>query len=193
MNRTGRKTKKGNDMAINKDKVEAKAEGTGYDSDHSTVIKYEESGRILLRKKVLFEKLCDNKLEYVKDGVCDSFIKYGTPSLDTVIQDIQQKTDIKSKRLTRLLKRLRKEGEPYDEKVSYYAKYIKNGGDLDYHVSEGIKEWFYLNKTEYPELLKIYKDEDKAQAKAFNNYIKKNGTDKYTERIRQTEMVIRLH
>lgn len=148
--------------------------------------------KFLLRKKELFDHLNDNKLEYIKNGICDSYIKYGTPSLNDVISDIQTKSEIQTKRLHRLIKRLKKEGEIYDENVSYYRKYVKYGGDIDYTIDEGIKEWFYKNKTNYLEFLKTYKEEDKAQAKAFNQYIKQHGTNKYTEKIRKTEMVLRL-
>lgn len=159
-----------------------------------TIIRYEEENeRLLLRKKQLFDQLTNNKLEYTKNGICDSFIKFGKPELNIVIKDVQKRTEVQSKRLTKLLNRLRKEDETYDENISYYKKYIKYGGDLDYHVDEGIKEWFYVNKTKYLEFLKIYKDEDRAQANAFNNYIKTVGHDKYTERICQTEMIIRLY
>lgn len=158
------------------------------------IIRYEiDNERILLRKKQLFDKLTDNKLEYTKDGICDSFIKFGVPELNTVIKDVQQKTDVQSKRLGILIKRLRKEGEIYDENNTYYKKYIKYGGDIDYHIDEGIKEWFYVHKTKYIEYIKCYKDEDKAQAKAFNDYIKTGGHDKYTCRIYRSEMIIRLY
>jgi len=149
--------------------------------------------KILLRKKELFDHLSDKKLRYIKNGICDSYIKYGTPSLNDVISDIYTKSEIQLKRLERLIKRLKKEGEVYDENVSYYNKYVKYGGDIDHAIEEGIKEWFYINKTNYLELLKIYKEEDKAQAKAFNQYIKRHGSNKYTEKIRKTEMVLRLY
>jgi len=164
------------------------------DLEKDVIIKYanKKNSKILLRKKELFDNLNDRKLEYVRNGICDSYIKFGTPSLEHVIDNIQTKTDVQSKRLMRLIKRLNKECEVYDENISYYRKYIKYGGDLDYTVEEGIKEWFYINKTNYLEFLKIYKDEDKAQAKAFNNYIKRNKPDKYTERIRKSELILRL-
>jgi hypothetical protein len=149
--------------------------------------------KILLRKKELFDHLSDKKLRYIKNGICDSYIKYGTPSLNDVISDIHTKSEIQLKRLERLIRRLKKEGEVYDENVSYYNKYVKYGGNIDHAIEEGIKEWFYINKTNYLELLKIYKEEDKAQAKAFNQYIKRHGSDKYTEKIRKTEMVLRLY
>lgn len=164
------------------------------DSKSNIIIRYEEDNeRVLLRKKQLFDQLLDNKLEYTGDGICDSFIKFGTPDLNIVIKDVQKRTEVQSKRLTRLLNRLRKEGEMYDENISYYKRYIKYGGDINYHIEEGIKEWFYIHKTKYLEFLRIYKDEDVAQSKAFNDYIKNVGCDKYIERIRQTEMIIRLY
>lgn len=164
-----------------------------YQESRIPIVRYEEDNKkVLLRKKQLFDKLTDNKLEYMRDGMCDSFIKFGIPELNTVIKGVQQKTVVQSKRLTLLLKHLKKKGELYDETNSYYKKYIKYGGELDYHIDEGIKEWFYIHKTKYSEYIKIYKDEDKAQTKAFNEYIKNNGHDKYTDRICQTEMIVRL-
>ncbi len=160
---------------------------------HEPLINYDKNRKILLRKNKLFEHLNDEKLIYVKNGICDSYIKFGTPSLKDVVNNIQNKSEKQIKRLRLLLKRLKEEGELYDENISYYEKYIKNGNDLTLTVEEGIKEWFYINKTNYLEILKIYKDEDIAQAIAYNNYIKKNGPDKYTERIRNTEMILKIY
>lgn len=161
---------------------------------NETIIRYEEDNdHFLLRKRELFDQLNDNKLEYTRGGICDSFIKFGTPSLNTVIKDVQKRTDVQMKRLRQLINRLKKEGECYDENISYYKQFIKNGGDINYFIEEGIKEWFYTTKTDYLEYLKIYKDVDRAQTKAFNEYIRKNGMDIYTERIRKAEMVVRLY
>lgn len=158
-----------------------------------TVIKYAKSNKkFLLRKRQLFNQLNDKKLEYIKNGICDSYIKYGKPSLNDVIDNIKSKATAKSKRLDRLLTKLRTEGELYDESNSYYKKYVNNGGNLEEIINEGIKEWFYINKTNYQSFFELYKSEDIAQTKAFNAYIKKNGNDKYTERIRKTEMILRL-
>ena len=158
-----------------------------------TLIKNEDCGHIMIRKKELFEKLCDNKLEYIKNGSCESFIKYGTPSIDTVIRNIQHKTNIETKRLIRVLKRLKQNGEVYDETNKYYAKYIKDGRDFEYNVIEGMKEWFYKNRTDYMILLKLYKDDDIAKAMAFNKYVRNHPADKYTNLIIQSEMIIRLY
>ena len=162
------------------------------ENNQDTVIKYAENSKILLRRKELIDHLSDKKLEYTKYGICDSYIKFGKPSLETVIDSVQTKTSTQTKRFTILLKRLKKEGEIYDENISYYRDYIVNGGDLDNAVNEGIKEWFYINMTNYSELLKFYKDEDKAQHHAFNTFIKNNRPNRYTERIRKSELVINL-
>src|SRR5437868_1930761 len=84
--------------------------------------------QIMSRKKELSEQLRDRKLEYIKNGICDSYVKYGIPSFEYVINDIQTKTENQLKRLTKLIERLKKEGEMYDERISYYKKYIKYGG-----------------------------------------------------------------
>jgi len=158
------------------------------------IIRYiDRNNKIVLRKKQLFDHLSENKLEYISNGICDQYIKYGKPSLENVVDDIQNKTDRQTKRLLKLLKKLEKENEQYDPNNSYYQQYVKNGGNLDEIINEGIKEWFYVHKTNYPELLEIYKDEDKAQAQAFNNYVKQYGTDRYTERIRKSEMTVVLY
>lgn len=157
------------------------------------IIRQPRNSKVLLRKKELFNELSDNKLEYRKNGICDSFIKFGTPSLNVVIQTVQEKTESETNRLIKLLKCLKRENELYDKNNSYYKKYIRNGGDLEYHVNEGIIEWFYCHKTEYTKLLAKYKNADVAEAEAFNRYIRKNGNDRYTERIRKNEMIVSIN
>lgn len=160
--------------------------------NQDTIIKFAKNSKVLLRRKELIDHLNDKKLEYTKFGICDSYIKFGKPSLETVIDNIQTKTSSQTKRFTLLLKRLKKEGEIYDETISYYRDYIINDGDLDHVVNEGIKEWFYVNMTNYSELLKLYKDEDKAQHHAFNTFINNNRPNRYTERIRKSDLAINL-
>lgn len=161
--------------------------------DHKVVVNCPKNSKILLRKKELFNQLDEKKLEYKKYGICDSYIKYGKPSLNDVIENIQTLTDKKLNRVLRLTKRLKKEDEIYDENISYYKNFINNGGDIEYTIQEGVKEWFYINKTNYLEFLNRYKDEDLAKAKAFNAYIRQYGYDKYTEKIRKTEMIVNIY
>jgi hypothetical protein len=158
------------------------------DINEANVPNIRYNNKILLRKKRLFNVLTMSKLEYKKNGICDSYIKYGKPSLNDVVSTVQIKTNNKISRLNKLLKKLKEENELYDENITYYQEYIRNGGDLNYMVEEGIKEWFYKNKTDYPELLAKYKDEDVAMSFAYNNYyVKKYGFDKYIERVNNKE------
>lgn len=170
-----------------------KTEGGG--KQKSTIVDCDigANRQVFLRKKTIQEKLAEKKLDYVKNGVCDSFIKFNTPKIEEVVEKIEKNDEKKIKRLTRLVKLIKEKGEIYDEKISYYQRYIRNGGNLEYHVTEGIKEWFYVNKTNYLKHLKNCKDEDVAQAKALNEYIKYNGSDRYTRMIRDTEIVLNLY
>lgn len=156
-------------------------------------IHYTKNKKIILRKKKLFNELSENKLEYIKNGICDFYIKYGKYSINEVIETIKTKNIKEERRLNILLKKLKKEGEIYDENISYYRNYIKNGGNIEYTIVNGVKEWFYINKTDYLELLKRYKNEDIAKSYAFNTYITNNGRDKYIKRIQDTELTIRIY
>ena len=88
MNNTlGKKVRKSNKKTILDNKI-----------DNDTIIRYEEvNERVLLRKKQLFDQLTSNKLEYTGDGICDSFIKFGKPELNVVIEGVQKKTEIQKK------------------------------------------------------------------------------------------------
>jgi hypothetical protein len=156
-------------------------------------IHHTKKEKIILRKKKLFNRLSENKLEYRKNSICDFYIKYGKYSINEVIETIKTKNTKEEKRLNILLKKLKKEGEIYDENISYYRNYIKNGGNIEYTILNGVKEWFYINKTDYLELLKRYRNEDVAKSYAFNTYIKNNDRDKYIKLIQDTELTIRIY
>ena len=163
-------------------------------NDYNKPIIYnEKQKKIILRKKHLFDELSENKLEYKKNGICDAYIKYGKHNINDVIDIMKNKNLKEEQRLRILLKKLKKENELYDENISYYRDYIKNGGNINYAVSNGIKEWFYINKTNYIELLEQYRNEDIAKSYALNTYLKKEGRDRYTKRIQDTEMTIRIY
>tara|TARA_B110000908_G_C9993537_1_gene330902 strand:+ start:59 stop:571 length:513 start_codon:yes stop_codon:yes gene_type:complete len=157
------------------------------------IIYHAKQQKIILRKKHLFNELSENKLEYKKNGICDAYIKYGKHNINDVIDIMKNKNLKEEQRLRILLKKLKKENELYDENISYYRDYIKNGGNINYTVSNGIKEWFYINKTNYIELLEQYRNEDIAKSYALNTYLKKEGRDRYTKRIQDTEMTIRIY
>ena len=73
----------------------------------------------------------------------------------------------------KLLKKLKEKNEEYDENNFYYQRYIRNGGNIEYAITDGIKEWFYQHKTTYRKHLIQCKNQDLAQANALNEYIKK--------------------
>lgn len=145
-------------------------------------IRNDANQKIRIRKKQLFDKLDSHKLTYIKGGICDSFIKFGYPTLDQVIMNIKELTLQEEKRLEKLLNVLKRNALKYDSRVLYYKEYIEQGTNIGTALIEGKKEWFYINMTDYLELVKIYKDEDKAQQIALKKYIKKNGHDTFVQK-----------
>lgn len=160
--------------------------------DNTNKITIKISDNLHLRKKQLVDKLGERKLS-VKGSDCDKYIKFGTSSIDDVVTSIEKREIEETKRLKNLFIELRKKNLLYDNRVSWYTNYIKRGGDLNKIIKNGEIEWFYLNKTDYIELLKIYKNEDVAQSKALTRYVAKHGNDKYTDKIVETDMTIRLN
>ena len=152
-----------------------------------------ENKNIFLRRKTLMEKLHARKLTYVPNGICDSFVKFNCSPINIVVNTIENKENKKSKRHMKLLKKLNEKKEEYDKNNFYYQQYIRNGGNIDYAITEGIKEWFYKHKTTYCKHLKQCKNQYLAQAIALNEYIKKNGSDKYTKMIKATEIILKIY
>lgn len=134
------------------------------------------------RKKQLFDKLNSLKLTYIEGGVCDAYIKFGYPSLDQVVLEIQHITLQEEKRLNKLLIALKKHNLEYDPNVMYYKEYVEQGTCLKTAISEGAIEWFYLNKTDYLDILNKTLDEDKAREIALDRYIDKHGQDEYVKK-----------
>jgi len=128
-----------------------------------------KTDKIILRKKKLLDNLSENKLEYIKNGVCDSYIKFGVPELEIVVENINTSTNMKINRLVELIEKLKEQGKKYNENVSYYQKYIRNGGDINYMIREGLKEEYYLNDEIYNFYLNAYKDENIAEKYANKN------------------------
>jgi len=128
-----------------------------------------KTDKIILRKKKLIENLSENKLEYIKNGICDSYIKYGTPELNIVVENINTNTINKTNRLIELITKLKDHGHKYNENISYYQNYIRNGGDINYTINQGIKEEYYINDIEYNYYLNTYKDENIAEKHSNKN------------------------
>ena len=141
------------------------------------IVKNDKNQKIKVRRRQLFDSLNDYKLSYVKGGICDSYIKFGTPPLDRVISDVREMTDQENIRLNKLLKVISKKNVTFDMNIDYFREYIEQDTNFSTAVREGIKEWFYLNMTNYPKYLSKNKNEDVARKKALNDYIEKNGYD----------------
>ena len=76
---------------------------------------------------------------------------------------------MKINRLVELIEKLKEYGKKYNENVSYYQKYIRNGGDINYMIREGLKEEYYLTDETYNFYLNAYKDENIAEKYANKN------------------------
>ena len=153
----------------------------------------DKNKNIYLRRKTLMEKLESQKLTYIPNGICDSFVKFNYPSINVVVDKIESIEIKKSKRHMKLLKKIKEKNEEYDKNNFYYQQYIRNGGNIEYAITEGVKEWFYQHKTTYDKHLKQCKNQELAKANALNEYIKTNGADKYTKMIKASEIVLQLY
>lgn len=148
-------------------------------TDNKPIIKNDKNQKIIVRKKQLMDSLNTRKLTYVKGGICDSFIKFGFPSLEQVISDVEEMTKNEERRLMRLIKELRKKDLTFDSRVTYYKEYIEQDTDLKTAIIEGMKEWFFINMTDYVSLVKQYNDEDRAQVIALDRYVDEHGYDEH--------------
>lgn len=146
------------------------------------IVKNDRNQKIIVRKKQLMDRLDSQKLTYVRGGICDSFIKYGFPSLEKVISDVEEMTKQEEQRLMNLITELKKIELRYDSRVSYYKEYVEQGTHLKTAIREGKKEWFYINMTDYLELVDFYKDEDMALTIALDRYIDTHGYDEYVKK-----------
>ena len=164
----------------------------------TVTVRYDKSAhKIRVRKRQLFVELSSLKLTYIKGGICDSFIKYGYPSLNEVIDNVQTSTNLEDQRLETLMSHLKKLRLKYDPRVSYYREYIEQGTDLKTAIKRGKREWFLFNRTNYSDILSTYRDEERAEEEAIERYLRKSG---YTREFRkhigkrhEFEMKIRLY
>lgn len=128
------------------------------------------------RKILLHSKLKELKLEYKKHSICDVFLKYGTPDIDTVLKTLEQDNMIKSNNLMKLSRELGKYKLEYDDKVPSYINYVKNGGDLDDTIKIGKVEQIVMKSTNYLTYLKEYSNDDALDMAAIE-YIESNGSN----------------
>lgn len=158
------------------------------------VVRYKKKeSKVYQRYIKLMKALVDARLEYRKNGICDKYIKFGFPSIEEVINELQKRTNNEERRLKRLIKKLKKKNLQYDRNVNVYQEYIKRGGNIKETINEGETEWFLINKTKYLEFREKYLNEDRAKSAAISQYIRNHGVDEYIESIKKKELTISIY
>lgn len=101
------------------------------------------------RKNDLILILKEKKLQNVKSNLCNAYVKFGYPTLEYVVMDLEKKHNEKNNRLHFLIKKLKKIGKEYDEKIPAYNKYIKIGGNINKIIEESELEKQFVHNTKY--------------------------------------------
>jgi hypothetical protein len=91
-----------------------------------------KQSEMLKRKKYLTEQLELNKLEYKNHGDCYSFVRCGTPGIETVITNEIDKLQTIRNRKIYLAKELNKINIPIDETLSSCYNYINDIGNTNF-------------------------------------------------------------
>lgn len=131
------------------------------------------------RKEILLKKISDMKLRFDSGSMCNSYIKFGVPDIDTVIESLFTKQNLENDRLFNLINSLRERNLEYNENIPSYKKYIKNGGNLEKIISDGEIEKVLVNESNYLSLYDdLSNDSDTAKDIALSNYIDVNGSNK---------------
>jgi len=81
------------------------------------------------RKQILKEAFLFNKLEFKNHGDCYSFVNYGKPSLDVVVNNEIMRVMERENRIKSLDAKLREKGLIYDETIGACYEYINCIGD----------------------------------------------------------------
>lgn len=112
----------------------------------------------LEREKKIKEAFMFNKLEYKNYGDCYSYIHYGEPSLENVINNELSKLNIKNKRRMLLANELSKLKIPLDENLKSCYEFINGLSSKElFDVVRCIEvEHFLAHNTKYSELCKIH-------------------------------------
>jgi hypothetical protein len=107
------------------------------------------------RKKELIDVLNMNKLAYKNHGSCYSYVHYGKPPIDEVIDDELEKINEKNKRRIKLGLKLEEKGMYVDETLCSCYNYINNIGykSFDEVIRSVEVEYFLKYRTEYEKLL----------------------------------------
>lgn len=127
------------------------------------------------RRHTLMQAFYENKLEFKSYGDCYSYIHYGKPDIDTILEQENQNQNKKMIRRMTLAQELSKVNVKLEEKFRSCHDYIHKGGSDLQHIVEEAKIEDYLKKeTDYMALLDKYPAE-KAKTYAIEQLkIKKN-------------------
>jgi hypothetical protein len=128
------------------------------------------------RKDNLIRHLADHKLEYKRYGDCYTYVTYGYPDIELVIQNEIDKATKLSNRKYLLYNELQKFGISYSESndsICYEFANEITDKSLDDVISDAKIEDFFIKFTNYLELRKIYTDDETAKEKALNSYMEK--------------------
>jgi hypothetical protein len=122
-----------------------------------------------IRKKELFDKLKENKLEYKKNSICDAYIKFGSPNINEVIDILLKNQLDEINKFIFLIDELNKRNISYDNRIPIFKTYIKNDIDINETIKIAETEKFLIDNTNYLSLLKIY-DNNIAKDLALQKY-----------------------
>jgi hypothetical protein len=132
---------------------------------HSEMVKLE-------RRRELIEKLSEYKLNYKPFGDCFTFVQYGYPKINTVIENEIKKSIELSLRKKLLYSELKKFNIPYrEDSVCYDFINGITSKSLNDTITDAKIEDFFINYTNYEQLREVYPDEI-AKEKALSNYMR---------------------
>lgn len=102
---------------------------------------------IRIRAKNIRDTFLDNKLNFDYSGDCYSYINYGTPSIENVVEKTIQKNIRKNKRRLKLARKLTQKNLPFDESIKPCYQYINNMGPKRSlkEATEAIQNYYYKN------------------------------------------------
>lgn len=124
------------------------------------------------REKLLKDCFLLNKIEFKNYGDCYSYINYGKPDLEIVLQNELNKINEKNSRRIKLANELKNLNINLDESLTSCYEYINKIGNKPLkEILRNIEiEHFLKYKTDYDELCKIY-NHSKAKDLAIRKYI----------------------
>lgn len=124
------------------------------------------------RKEELMKVLMENKLEFKNYGDCYSYICWGKPSINEIVNNEIEKLKIINNRRIRLGKELSKKKLKLDEnnKICYNYIYNLSSKPIEDVVRSVEIDTFLKEETRYNEFIKTTNDTEKAKFMALKDY-----------------------